>query len=150
MATFAIEIVGGLIQQQQVRRLDQQARQRHPRSFAAAERREPTIGCQGGQADFKQRRVEPGRQRPVGLGGVIERVLAAFDAAKAGKAIGDAERLGDGQAVIGQLREHADRTGAPNRSAGGLTFAREQAQQRGLAAAVAADQAGALASYCEC
>jgi sulfite reductase beta subunit-like hemoprotein len=43
-----IEIVGGLIQQQQVRRLDQQARQRGAGSFTAAERSQPAIRRQGG------------------------------------------------------------------------------------------------------
>jgi hypothetical protein len=44
------------------------------------------------------------------------------------------------------LREHADRSEALKRSACRLDLARDQAQQGGLAAAIAADKAGALAS----
>ena len=109
LPAIGIEVVGGLVQQQHVRRLDQQARQRHARPFAAAQRSEPAIPWQSGQAGFDECRVEPGFQRPVGLGGVIERAGAAFEAAQAGEIVGDAQRLGDRQAVVGYLRECADR-----------------------------------------
>ena len=78
LPAIGIEIVGGLVQQQHVRRLDQQARQRHARPFAAAQRREPAIHRQRGQAGFDQRRLDPAFQRPVGLGGVLERAVATF------------------------------------------------------------------------
>ena len=108
-AAIGIEIVGRLVQQQHVRRLDQQPRQRHARPFAAAQRSEPAIQRQSRQAGFDQRGVEPGFQRPVGFGGVVERAGAAFEAAQAREIVGDTERLGDRQSVIGHLRERADR-----------------------------------------
>ena len=42
-----------------------------------------------------------------------------FEPAQTGEIVGDAERLRDRQAFIGQLREHADRADALHRSAGG-------------------------------
>ena len=97
------------------------------------------------QSGFDQRRLHPGFQRPVRFSGVIKRAFAAFEPAQAGEIAGDAERFVDRQAFIGQLREHADRADALQRSARRFDLARDQAQQRGFAAAVAADKAGALA-----
>jgi hypothetical protein len=75
----------------------------------------------------------------------FRRFLAAFEPAQAGKAVGDAECLVDRQSFIGQLREHADRAEALQRSACRFDLACDQAKQCGFAAAVAADKAGALA-----
>ena len=101
------------------------------------------------QSGISQRRLYPRFQRPVRLRGVIKRSfnrsLAAFEPAQAGKAAGDAERLVDRQPFIGQLREHADRADALQRSACWFDLARDQAKQCGFAAAIAADNAGALA-----
>jgi hypothetical protein len=97
------------------------------------------------QSGVDQRGLHRRFQRPVGIGGVIKRAFAAFEPAQAGKAACDAERLLDRQPFIGQLRQHADRADALQRSAGGFDFARDQAKQCGFAAAVAADKAGALA-----
>jgi len=62
-----------------------------------------------------------------------------------GKIAGDAERLVDHQPFIAQLREHADRADASQRSACGFDLACDQAKQCGFAGAVAADKAGAFA-----
>jgi hypothetical protein len=83
-------------------------------------------------------------QCPVGLGGIVQRAIAAFEPAQAGEAVGDTKRLGDRQAAIHALGEHADRARALHRSAASFDVAGDQAQQRGLAAAVAADNAGPL------
>src|SRR4051812_29621142 len=128
----------GLVQQQYVGQLDQQAGQRGARSLAAAERGNRTIERQGGKAGCGQRPAAAIFQRPVGVSGVIERTLAAFEPAQAGEALTDAERLRDRQAIVGQLCERADRAGALHRSGHRLDRAADQAQQRGLAAAVAA------------
>ncbi len=149
LAPVGVEVVGGLVQQQHVRRLDQQAGQRHARSLAAAERRDRTVERQGGEADRSQRFADTAFQRPVGVSGVIQRALAAFEPAQAGEALADAERLRHSQAIVGQLGEHADRAGVPHRSGHRFDLAADQAQQRGLAAAVAADNAGPLAPDCE-
>ncbi|MEH2526028.1 hypothetical protein V1288_003937 [Bradyrhizobium sp. AZCC 2176] len=96
------------------------------------------------QSGFGQRRLYPRFQCPVRLRRVIERAFAALEPAQAGKAGGDAECFVDRQPFIGQLREHADRTDALQRSACWFDPARDQAKQGGFAAAVAADKAGAL------
>jgi hypothetical protein len=76
----------------------------------------------------------------------LNRFLAAFEPAQAGKIAGNAERLVDRQPFIGELRKHADRADALQRSACRFDLARDQAKQCGFAAAVAADKAGALAA----
>ncbi len=142
----ASRLLVGLVQQQQIRRLDQEARQRHA-AFARrrSARRSGDRSGKRRQSSFDQRRLYPRFQRPVRLGRVIERTFAAFEPVQAGKSAGDAERFVDRQPFIGQLRQHADRADALQRSACGLDLARDQAQQCGFAAAVAADKAGALA-----
>ena len=140
-----VEIVGGLVQQQEIRRLDQEARQRQARSLAAAQGADRTMQRQRRQSGFGQCRLHPGLQRPIGFGRVVDRSFAALEPSQAGKAAGDAERLVDRQSLIGQLREHADRAEALPRSAGWLDLARDQAEQCRFAGAVAADKAGALA-----
>ena len=117
LPAIGIEIVGGFIEQQHVRRLDQEARQCDARSFAAAQGSDRTIERQRRQAGFNQRRLYPGRQRPVRVCRVIERTFATFEPVQTREIAGDAERLADRQALIGQLREHADRAGALQRSA---------------------------------
>ena len=100
------------------------------------------------QAGFDQRRLYPRLQRPVRFRRVIERsftIHGRFEPAQTGEAAGDAERLVDRQSLIGQLREHADRADALQRSACRFDVACDQAKQCGFAAAVAADKAGALA-----
>ena len=117
LPAIGIEIVGGFIEQQHVRRLDQKARQRDARSFAAAQGSDRAVQRQGRQAGFDQRRLHPGLQRPVGLCRVIERTFAALQPVQTREIAGDTERLADRQAFIGQLREHADRADALQRSA---------------------------------
>jgi len=145
LPAIGVEIVGGLVQQQQVRRLDQEARQRQARSLAAAQRGDRAMQRQRRQSGFGQCRQHPGFQRPVRFSGVIKRAFAAFEPLQAGKIAGDAERFVDRQPFIGSLRKHADRADALQRSACRFDLARDQAKQCGFAAAVAADKAGALA-----
>ncbi len=70
-AAIGVKVVGGLVQQQHIRRLDQQAGEGHACSFAAAEGSKQTIRWQSGQAGLNQRCVQPGLQCPVDLGGIV-------------------------------------------------------------------------------
>ena len=113
-AAVGVEIVGGLVEQQQVGRLDQQPGQRNTRALAAAERSDRSVQRQGRQAGFRQRVIDAALQRPVGLHRIVERAFAAFEPAQPGDTVGDAEGLLHVETLVGQLREHADRSGAVN------------------------------------
>ena len=59
LPSVRVEIVGRLVQQQQIRRLDQEARQRDPRSLATAQGNDWAMQRQGRQSGFGQRRLYP-------------------------------------------------------------------------------------------
>jgi hypothetical protein len=139
-----VEIVGRLVQQQQVRRLDQETRERHPCALAAAQVSDRAIQRQIRQAGFHQRGTQPGFQRPVGLRCIVQRAVAMFEPPQAREIAGDAKRLTDGLALVRKLGEHADRAWALNRSARRFDSACDQMQQRRLATAIASDEAGPL------
>ena len=77
--------------------------------------------------------------------GIVERAFAAFEPLQPRQRLGNAERLGHSEPFIDMLRQHADRARAMDRAFDRLRCAGDQAQQRGLAAAIASDKAGALA-----
>ena len=143
-AAPGIEIVGRLVQQQHVRRLDHEPRQRHARAFAAAERGHRPIERQCGQGCIGQRGLDARFQHPVGACCILERAFAALEPPQSVESIGDAERLGNREALICRLRERTDRARTVNRPAGRVGLAADHTEQRRLAATVASDQAGPL------
>ena len=77
--------------------------------------------------------------------GIVERAFAPLEPPQSVESIGDAERLGNREALICRLRERTDRARTVNRSAGRVGVAADHTEQRRLAATVASDQAGPLA-----
>ena len=75
LPAVSVEIVGGLVQQQQIRRLDQEARQCDPRSLAAAQGDDRAMQRQRRQPGFGQRCLYSRFQRPIGVGRVFKRPL---------------------------------------------------------------------------
>jgi hypothetical protein len=128
-AALGIEIVGRLVQQQQVRPLDHEPRQRHTRAFAAAERGHRPIERQCGQGRIGQRELYARFQRPVGDCGIVERAFAALKPPQAIESVGDAERLGNREALICRLRERTDRARAVNRSTERVGVAGDHTEQ---------------------
>lgn len=124
-----VEVVGGLVEQQQVGLLDQGAGQRD--ALARTARQAGDLGVRG-QAELFQHGAYARRALPV--------FVVAFDVA---------DHVED-SGVFVQLRLLFDRGHAQPRTAGDVAVvgngaAIQQPQQRGLAGAVAADEADALA-----
>ena len=122
-----IEMVGGLVEQQDIGRGRQRARKRGTAHLAAREMRGVLVA---GQAELLQE---------------IARLMQVVGRSEAGLDIGERRRIA---AEIGLLRHVADRRARLHEAlaAIGVDLARGNPQQRRLAGAVAADEADALAS----
>ena len=146
VAPVGVEIVGRLVEQDQVRIGDDERGKRGSGALAAGERGERPVGRDPGEIDRGQRRFEPRCKRPVGLGRVGERAPAGLQTAKAGEGRADAEEIGEGRAVgrLHALAQHGDAARPLDRARLWLRLAGDHAQQRRLADAVAADEAGAV------
>ena len=132
-----VEVVGRLVEQQQLRRVQQQPGERDAPALAAAQRRD--------------RRVQPGRQPPQlhpaqqpGQHVAKRRVGAPFVVGPAAHELvahGQLRR----QLVALPEQRHADAAGAGDRARVRLLHPADQPQQRRLAVAVAPDDADAVA-----
>ncbi|BDZ44728.1 hypothetical protein GCM10025866_06370 [Naasia aerilata] len=125
-----VEVVGGLVEEEDVPVADEQCGERHPPPLTAAQLREG--GVPGDVRDQAGDDVpDPRVSRPDVLGGVADDHL--------GHRPGVAERVA--------LSEHADAHAAPAGHASAVwgQLPREHLEQRGLAVAVAADDPDAVA-----
>ena len=150
-----VEVVGRLVEQQHLRVLQQRRGQQRAGLLAAREPRERAVAGQ-----VVDREPVPDLVG-AGLGGPGVRGLGALEGVRvAVEVAGLAERgerlAGLPERVVEQrverrvargrlLRQVADARGRRDRSAVGVLAARQQAQQRRLARAVGADEAGSLA-----
>ncbi|MNE51218.1 hypothetical protein D3C80_1458360 [compost metagenome] len=144
---LGVQMVGRLVQHDQIGRRQHQPRQPQPRLLAAAQAVRQPIQRQPAQPDLGQRLVQPRLQRPVRLGHVLDRALARQHPRQQGQRRRRAQGVGHGLAglrLIG-LGQPAHRSGARDRPLGGLGQTGDKAQQRGLAHAVAAHDGRALA-----
>ncbi len=144
-AAIGIEVVGWLVEQQDVGLLEQQGGERQSGALASAQRADRTGELERGQAHAGHRLADAGRQGPVRGVEILRPALAGLDAGKASKRGRHAKGVGDAGVVrLYGLAQHAKATVNGDRAAFRRDFAGDGAQQRGLAGAVAADDAGAL------
>ena len=145
-APFPIQMVGGFVQHQQIRLVHQQGGQPQPRLLAAAQRSGGSGWIKVGQTDLGKRRRNARFQRPVGLRQIVGRAISCQHPPDDRQAGGHAQCIGD--AVVPRradgLLQKADPAGAHDRPLARLGQAGDQAQQRGFAHAIAADDARAL------
>ena len=143
IASLAVEIVRGLVQQQEVRRLEDQRGKGRAGSLPA------------GQGSKRRRRVrlqsraaetfgQPGFECPVGFGEVTFRRLPRFGLAQPGEPGAHAEQVGQRHAFGRGLQLPKDTDATVGRDFPGRRrlFACDQAQQRRLADAVSAGNPG--------
>ena len=151
VARLGVEVVGGLVQQQQVRLGGHQPGERGPRDLAPAQRRRRPVQRQAHQPDIRQGGLDAGFQAPVGVGEVVLGGGPRLDAMQPRQALSHAHQVGDGGAVRRdqRLAQHADATGDTHRPGGGREIAQDQADQRGLAHAIAPDEASAFGAESE-
>ena len=128
-----IEMVGRLVEQQQLRRLDEAARQQHAAFLPGGERGELVLG---GQAHLLEQPLATVVALPV----VVLLVGTAFALDDRAHGAGEAGRhfLPQGREYCARLAKHLARVS--------LELARDDFHQRGLARAVAADETDALAA----
>ena len=141
-----VQMIGRLVQQDQVRLRQHQAGQPQPRLLATAQADGRSLQRERRQPHGSQRLAQPRLQRPVGLGQVIGRAVAGQHPRNDGQVFCDAQGLRRRlvrRRVI-PLIQHTDRAGPRHHALGRRSSARDQAQQRALARAVAADDARAL------
>jgi hypothetical protein len=168
-----VQVVGGLVQEQDVRGGEQQPGQRQARALAAGQVLGGAVAVQGGEAQAVEQDLDAGvdvpdvqvlgglecgrvvAHRGGGVGCVREGSGVLVDGVLRLPDVGDGglERLRDGVAGVerGLLVEQTDagppatRHSCPHRARIRLEETREDAQERGLAGAVLADEARALA-----
>lgn len=140
---LAVEIVGGLVEQDEIRLLEDEGGKLHAGHLPAGK------CCKGRpsrrlQTDARKCCLQPGFEHPVGRGKLVHAGQPFFRTLEDAKRIADAKQVGDGFIVrdLDGLAEHAE--AADDGDLAGLRRERafDQAQQRGFANAVAADKAG--------
>jgi hypothetical protein len=146
-ACLPVEVVRRLVQQQGVRTSQQQAGESQPGHLPTAQLAEPAVQHAGGEAEPGQLRRCSLLDVPVVADRVVEgRVRpTTLDRAKRLPGARDPQVLVD--LLVGTqhqvLAQPADVVGAGHGAAGGPHLSGEEPQQRGLAAAVCADDARA-------
>lgn len=146
-APAGVEVVGGLVEQQDIGRFLEHAGKGQTCALPAAERAERVRGGDPGQPGAGQRVRQPVLQRPVRRARVLGAAFAAQQAADAGKASGNpqclryaAARLPDLQPDL--LPHPADGSGTRDGACARLDRACQQPQERGFATTVAPGKAG--------
>ena len=144
-AAGAVEIVGGFVEQEDVRRFEPEPGDGDARALAAAEAADGAGEVAFGEIDLRQCFGDAVFKRPVGFGHVFFGAFAPFEAGETREAISDAEGLGERDRVIRPaLGEFADCAGDCDGTGCGFALPCDQRQERGLARTVAADEADAF------
>ena len=94
LPAVAVEVVGRLVEQQEVGLGEDQGGERGPRPLAAGQRRERRVGRRV-QPEAAEGGGDAAPQRPVGVGQFVGGRLAGFGAAQHGERVGHAEQVGD-------------------------------------------------------
>lgn len=141
-----VKVVGGFVQHQHVRRVQQQGGQPEPRLLAPAQRPGGSGRIKAGQTDPGQRRRDAVFQGPVRLGQIVGRPFAGQHAREDRQAVAHAKSVRHGSTLRrpDDLFQKSDPAPAQDGPVGRLGQAGYQPQQGGLAHAVAADHAGAF------
>jgi hypothetical protein len=151
-ARLGVEIVRRLVQDQQVRRARQEARQRHAGDLPAAQARRRPIEVQVRQAHLRQRRLKPGLQAPVRRIQVFAGPLPLGDPPQPRQGFAQVQQALDARARRGLhgLAQQADAALHRERASAGRPLAGDDLKQRGLAHAVASHEPGAFGPEGEC
>ena len=150
LASGPIEIIGRLVQQQEVRFGEDQGREPDPRDLTAGQTRQLRIGRQI-EAEARQRGRQPSFERPVDRGEIVDRRVAPLGTAQQLERRPDAEQIGHPR-PCGQLRILAQQANAAiDQNASGMRkmLPRDRRKQRRLPDAVAADETGPLGRECQ-
>ena len=148
-----VEVVGGLVEQEDVGVLEQRGGQQRAGLLAAREAAQRAVGRQALDAE-PPANLLGARLRGPGAGrlGALERVRVGVEVAGAlegGERLAGLAERGVQQVVdrdVGRLlRQVADRRGREDRAAVGELATGQEAQQRGLAGAVGTDEPGTVA-----
>ncbi len=147
VAGRGVEVVGGLVEQQDVGSSQHLPGQPELHHLAARQLAEPAAEHAGGQAEPGERGGDPLLDVPVVADGLVvgRRDRPGLDRPQRAQGRGDAEELGHRAGAVEHqvLRQVADRPGDAHVPCGRGELAGDDAQQRRLAAPVDADQAGA-------
>ena len=146
IASVGIEVVGRLVEQDQVRFGDDEGGERGARALAAGEAGERPVRRESRQVDLSQRGFQPRFERPVRFRRVGERAATGLQSAQAGKRRAEPHEVGERVAFrrLHALAQQRDPAGTFDRAGNGGCLAGNHAEQRRLADAVAADQAGTV------
>jgi hypothetical protein len=140
-----VEIVGRLVEQENVGRFQPETGDRNARAFTAAEAADLAGKIAFGQVYFRERFGDAVFERPVGFGHVVGQSFAAGEAFQTRKTVCDAEGFGEGYRVIrpalGQL---ADTSGNVDDAGRWLSPPRDETEQRRFSRTVAAHEADAF------
>ena len=142
----AVEVVGRFVENQGVRSSEEQTGQGGQHHLPPGQLPEPGVEVEAGQTQLGQRRRDPFGQVPVAVEPVqvLRAPLSALGPPQCGQPLGHTEQLGDRPVDVERqlLRQVADHVGPYDVAGRGPELADEDAQQGGLALAVAPDQAG--------
>jgi len=144
LAAIGIEIVGRLVEQDDVGLGQDQPGERQAGALAAAERVEAALGGEVGQPDLLQSRLDAAGQGPVGRAGILDGAQSLFEPVEQSHGLGNTELLSNRHPLchLHGLLQHAERSGKGNRSGGRGDKSGNEAKQGGFARAIAADQPG--------
>ncbi|GGB57082.1 hypothetical protein GCM10011503_01840 [Henriciella pelagia] len=145
-AAGGVEIVGRLIEQEEVHLIQKQAGHGKARAFAAAERCDPAACVETRKAHLREGLLKAGLQRPVGMIKIFRRAVSGRNAGEARKLACDANGFGDSQAFIEALAQASGAGVEMNGPAQGSGVLLDRSEQGGFARAIAADKADAFAA----
>ena len=129
-----VQVVGGLVEHEQVQRPDQLGGQRHAAALATGHRGDRGVEAQPVELEAGEHRADGGVAGPLVLGGEHRRREDDVAHRRPGR---------EGAGLVEDAHRHVAAEGDP--AGVGLVGAGEQRQQRALAAAVAADDTDPLA-----
>lgn len=150
LASVPVEIVGGLIQQQEVGLGEHQCGKTNPRRLAAGQAGQLRIGRKI-EPDARQHGREPRFEGPVDRGDVVGGGIAPLRTSKQRQRFPHAEQIGHGgtRAQLNVLAQQADGPVGQNAPGLGNMFPADRGQQRGFPDAVAADETGSFSRECQ-
>jgi hypothetical protein len=139
-ATISVEIVRRLVQEQEVRRLDDETSDADARPLPARQGLEVTIQRQVGKPGLYECGADAALQGPVGGVEVAGGAVPRQDAFQHLQTVRDAERFGQGPPSWHVLPEDTDRTRSPNSAGRRLGGTRNDTKEGGFAGTVAANE----------
>ena len=143
LAALPVEIVGRLVEQQEIGLREDERGESRARALPARQRGQRRVRLRI-EAHLGESRGHAGLQRPIGVGQLLGRGFAGLGAAQHHQRIDDAEQGGDGllRVDLDDLAQESQPSVEGDAAGMGLQLAGDQLEKRGLADAVTADEPG--------